>query len=103
MPAIKSAAESPKMNAEQAIAAAFNYMKSLPKNAGEFGGLRLEEIEEGKGVGKGKWMITISHTVPRDIDKTSDILAGLRFGRSYKVITIDSATGKVVSMKIRKL
>lgn len=91
------------MNAEKAIEAAFSYMQSLPRNAGEFNNLRLEEIEEGGGIGKGKWMITISHTVPRDIEKPSDILAGLRLGRSYKVITVDGETGKVVSMKIRQL
>lgn len=58
----------------------------------------LEELEESKD---GKyWLITVGY----DVQKPSKLAAfGPEITRDYKTLTIDSRTGEVLAVKIRKV
>ena len=89
---------------KEAVQAAINYLQELqsviaPSQALQE--LRLEEVELSEPSPQhpappNHWLITLSYNVREDA-------LGMRLSRDYKIFTIDAATGKVQSMKIREL
>ncbi len=89
---------------DEAVSLAWQYCSMLYKNK-NISDLTLEEIEleEGK-----YWLITLSYNVPESgvsisTGPTGSIFSPPKFRRVYKVFKISGDTGKVISMKIRKI
>ncbi|MFN0069208.1 MAG: hypothetical protein ACKVYV_16430 [Limisphaerales bacterium] len=82
----------PKFDVKQAAEIAFNYLRSLmPIPADD---ISLEEVElDGK-----EWHVTLGFTSKHQ----RNIAAIMGDSRVYKVFKIDSTTGRVLSMRIRK-
>jgi len=87
---------------KESVQAAVRYLQELqsviaPSQALQE--LRLEEVELSEPSSQQPvthWLITLSYNVREDA-------LGMRLSRDYKIFTIDAATGKVQSMKIREL
>ncbi len=87
-----STAES-KIDVKQAAEIAFNYLRSLMPIIPE-DDISLEEVElEGR-----EWHVTLGFTSKHE----RNIRAIMGSSRVYKVFRIDAATGRVLSMRIRK-
>ncbi len=74
---------------------AFKYLKELQE--GDIQGILLEEVEITED--EKFWLITLSFLDPEQ--RVPEILNIPR--RKYKIFKINSTTGQVVSMKIRKI
>ncbi len=87
------------IDVKEAIVKALDFMKSVYSDS-ILNGLLLEETELSED--SKKWYITFSYLLEKDPDDFFDALnGGKRFVRTYKIITIDSDSGTVYSMKIR--
>ena len=75
-----------------AVKTAFNYLKTVSPNFGDFSNFRLEEITTGK---IGDFSITLSYDTKGEFtfDKK----------REYKDFKVDKTGENVLSMKIRKI
>jgi hypothetical protein len=87
---------------KEAVQAAISYLQELQSvvlSSQPVQELRLEEVELSEPSSNqtvSHWLITLSYTVREDP-------LGMHLSRKYKIFTIDAATGKVQSMKIREL
>lgn len=91
-----------RLDVKQAAKLALEYFKEL-YSIGPFMDVALEEVEMSDD--GGYWMITLGFDAPKS-SKTASPLAdalGPRFVRKFKIFKVDARTGKVVSMRIRKL
>ncbi len=87
---------------KEAVQAAISYLQDLqsvilPSQIVQ--DLRLEEVELSESRSKSAvthWLVTLSYNVKDDA-------LGMRLSREYKIFTVEAATGKVRSMKIREL
>jgi len=83
------------LDVKDAVRIAMEYFKELFGNP--FVDLSLEEVQKAKDA---QWLVTVGYTMARNTP------AGLApipaYPRMYKVITIDSNTKQVVSMKVTK-
>jgi hypothetical protein len=91
------------MDSKEAIKAGFKYLMDLFPNDSD---VRLEEVE--KDAEKDNWLITFSLSgIPEKTMLSNLQLAGVLLPnnakRRFKILTIESATGEVISMKIREL
>jgi hypothetical protein len=93
---IAKAVQSPRLNAKQAVAIAADYFRELFPEAAK-ANMMLEEIEESQD-GK-QWLITLGY------DTAASLRHILQSGqaRAYKRLTIDQASGRVISARIRSL
>jgi hypothetical protein len=89
----KERALPPRIDAKEAVAIAMEYFRDLFSLAAK-GNIMLEEIEESED-GK-HWLITLGYD---DIAGSFSHVIGR--ARAYKRFTIDQATGRVISVKIR--
>lgn len=87
------------MNVKEAVDTALTYVADLfekekPRNVG------LEEVEFKDA--EGQWHVTVGFSRPWDYGPT---IAGFQVKprRDYKVVRIDDESGKVLSVKIRKI
>jgi hypothetical protein len=95
MPATATAAKKPKIDARAAANAAAAYFKELYPNVAAFGLEEVELSEDGS-----HWLITLSFEfLPSQSNRFFLPAPKMKF----KVFTVDSKTGKVVAMKIRRL
>ena len=72
----------------------------------EISDLALEEVESDKS--HNKWLITLGFLVPDKSPRQTafdleQVIGLKKVIRKYKIFAIDALTGKVISMKIRKL
>jgi hypothetical protein len=90
-----------KIDAKQAVTNAVGYFQEFfPQHAKT--NMLLEEIEE-SGDGK-RWLVTLGYDTPnREPRQILFGVSGSDLTRAYKVFSVDSVTGKVVSVKIRKV
>lgn len=100
----------PTIDLKTAVSAATNYLESLQDIVGNLGGLRLEEVELSED--KKYWLITLGF----DVSTKSRNPLGINFTpegslmretnlltREYKLFKVNSETGEVEAMKIRKV
>lgn len=90
-----------------AIHTAQNYLSFIQDMLGDFENLRLEEVELSED--NKYWLITLGYDIPRKSQNPLIAIAGLTpqegkiLTREYKIFKVNSETGKVEAMKIRKL
>ena len=84
------------MDARRAVDIAIKYFRDLFPAAAKMH-MMLEEIEESAG-GK-RWLVTLGY----DVVGRGAFSFERGPSRAYKTVTIDSITGKVLSVKIRSL
>lgn len=84
------------IDVKEAVVSASTYFADL--YAGEYRDLALEEVELTSD--EKTWLITLGYNVEV---KSMFPLGSPEFIRKYKILTVDSETGKVWSMKIRKI
>ena len=96
---IAKAVASPKrIDAKQAVTNAVAYFQEFfPQHAKS--NMLLEELEESSD-GK-RWLVTLGYDTPNREIRTA--VFGSTITRAYKVFSVDITTGKVVSVKIRKV
>lgn len=89
------------VDAKGAVKAAMNYVREMYADD-EISDLLLEEVEPSKT--HGTWLVTVSFYRPKTEYATGtlgQILGGSPSKRSYKVLSVDKATGTIHSMKMR--
>lgn len=84
------------ISVKQAAEAAYTYFNELYK--GGHSNLALEEVE--LSADEKYWLITLGYNPP--VSGFSE-LTGAGVKRQYKLLKIDAATGKVISMKIQNV
>lgn len=83
------------------VSAAYNYLTSMQDMMGnQLQNIRLEEVELSED--KNFWLITLGFDIPVK-NKTPLPVLGETTQREYKIFQVNSQTGKVEAMKIRKL
>lgn len=89
------------MDVKEAVNTAKTYVAELFANEG-LSNLGLEEVEFDDSTGA--WKVTVGFSRPWDRVPTAivAIAQGASPPRSYKVVRIDDATGRVVSVKTRE-
>lgn len=100
----------PTIDLKTAVSAATHYLASLQDIVGNLGDLRLEEVELSED--KKYWLITLGF----DVSTKSRNPLGINFNpegslmretnlltREYKLFKVNSETGEVEAMKIRKV
>jgi hypothetical protein len=96
------------VSVKEAVAKAIEFAQSVLDPA-RLSGLRLEEVDTTRVDGDDIWLITLSMLIPQA--PTEQILGATEFltsrrreaPRDYKVFTVNSRTGQILSMKIREL
>jgi hypothetical protein len=90
------------IDVRQAAATATNYLISLYPQQSQ-SGVRLEEVELSED--ERYWFITLSYPLPTYTANPIGTILNMppQSKRDYKIFQIDTADGKVRSMKIRKL
>jgi hypothetical protein len=67
----------------------------------------LEEVEFSEAEMANRWLVTVGFSLPETKEETTSLIMPSRTSRAlsrrYKVVNIDAATGKPVSMKIRAI
>ena len=95
----KPMASTRKIDAKQAVVSAVDYFQDFfPRHAKS--NMLLEELEESSD-GK-RWLVTLGYDTGHMVIRTV-FAGGGSSERAYKLFSVDSATGKVVSVKIRKV
>ncbi|MEH2244568.1 hypothetical protein [Nostoc sp.] len=93
-----------------AVNAAYEYIKSLQEMMGSsLRDLRLEEVQLSED--KSLWLITLGFYIPKKAPKsplenlmaTSLASTTVLYEREYKLFKVNSQTGEVEAMKIRKV
>jgi len=86
------------IDVKQAVSSAVSFISDVYADAG-LSDLRLEEAELSEN--GDLWQITLSYLIRTDPGELQ-LALGLQ-GREYKIVSVDSRTGKFRSMKIRQL
>ncbi len=90
------------MSVKSAVKTAIDYVKDLYEGC-NLRDLMLEEVEFSEATER--WLITVGFSLPETKEETQSLITPSKTSRAlsrrYKVINIDAATGKPVSMKIR--
>lgn len=99
-------ASSRKIDARQAAKLALKYLSDLfPETQSPRAEVALEEVEFSED--ENYWLITLGFNSEAKSARPALMTAANLFGpamaRKYKVFKVDARTGKVVSMRIRKL
>lgn len=89
---------------KSAVETALDYVKDLYANSNPRD-LMLEEVEFSEATNQ--WLITVGFSLPETKEETQSLIMPSKMSRAlsrrYKVVNIDAATGKPVSMKIRAI
>lgn len=85
------------IDAKEAAQKAFSYFGDLFQ--GKFYNFALEEVE--LSTDENHWLITVGYDPPTT--GLAQLTGDASNRRQYKLITIDSETGQVISMKIKSL
>ena len=94
----KAIVASRKIDAKQAVLNAVDYFREFfPAHAKS--NILLEELEESSD-GK-RWLVTLGYDTSHV--EVRNLFASGGAARAYKLFSVDSATGKVMSVKIRKV
>ena len=88
----------PKVDARTAANAAAAYFKELYSNVTAFSLEEVELSEDGT-----HWLITLSFEIPATPSRSNVVWPFQPPKTKYKVFKVDSKTGRVVAMKIRRL
>ncbi|MBP0019555.1 MAG: hypothetical protein J7647_18635 [Cyanobacteria bacterium SBLK] len=92
------------LNVQTAVQIAINYFKTIQNDLGDnIQDIRLEEVEISDD--DKSWFITLGYDDPKQIPY-NPILPDAnyrQYERTYKIFEIAAETGKVKSMKIRKI
>ena len=90
-----------------AVSSAHNYLISIQHIMGDLQDIRLEEVELSED--QKYWLITLGFELPVNTQNPFGIMAGITpkgeklLKREYKLFKVNSETGEVEAMKIRKL
>ena len=100
-------ASSRKIDAKQAAALSLEYFKELFPDA-RISNVALEEVELVED--ENCWLITLGYDEPVGrtrssvpLNKSLTDLFGVPLARKFKVFKVDARTGKVISMRIRRI
>jgi len=92
------------MSVKSAVKTAIAYVKDLYAHS-NLRDLMLEEVEFSEATNQ--WLITVGFSLPETTEDTQSLITPSKMSRAlsrrYKVVNIDAATGKPVSMKIRAI
>ncbi|NET10810.1 MAG: hypothetical protein F6K16_40210 [Symploca sp. SIO2B6] len=93
-----------RVSVKSAVETAINYVKDLYANC-NLRDLMLEEVEFSEAADQ--WLITVGFSLPETKEETQSLIMPSKTSRAlsrrYKVVNINAATGKPVSMKIRAI
>lgn len=92
--------ENPIIDVKEAINIARDHLLFLYDQK-DLPGLLLEEVELTED--EKYWMVTFGFDVNREYAQAFERVIMPKTTREYKIITIQASTGKVLSMKIRKV
>jgi hypothetical protein len=92
------------VSVKSAIKTAIDYVKDLYADS-NLRDLMLEEVEFSQRTNQ--WLVTVGFSLPETKEETQSLIMPSKTSRAlsrrYKVVNIDAATGKPVSMKIRAI
>jgi hypothetical protein len=92
------------VSVKRAVVTAINYVEDLYANR-KLRDLMLEEVEFSEAANQ--WLITVGFSLPEPKEETEPLIIPSQttraLSRRYKVVSIDAATGKPISMKIRAI
>ncbi len=92
------------VSVKHAVKVAIDYVQDLYADS-NLRNLLLEEVEFSEATNQ--WLVTVGFSLPETNEESTSLIMpskrSLALSRRYKVVKIDAATGKPVSMKIRAI
>ncbi len=92
------------VSVKSAVKTAIDYVQDLYADS-NLRDLMLEEVEFSEATDQ--WLVTVGFSLPETKEETQSLIMPSKTSRAlsrrYKVVNIDAATGKPVSMKIRAI